>query len=178
MQDTLIMEQMAAEARAAWRDLYRDHRREVFSVCYSLLGNVSDADNAVQDTFVKVARHLRSLGDVRNARQWLIRIAVRTCLDMRKSFWRRLFHSKTDVPEQGPESPLPDQELLQNEEHERLRKLLQLLPEKQRVAVTLRYYHDLDTEAIAGVMRITTGSVKQHLHRAMERLKALYEVEP
>ena len=52
-----------------------------------------------------------------------------------------------------------------------------MLPEKQRVAVTLRYFHDLDTEAIAAVMRITPGSVKQHLHRAMERLKALYGVE-
>ena len=178
MRNTLIMERTAAKEHAAWRELYREYRRDVFSVCYSFLGNVSDADNAVQDTFVKVARHLHGLDEVRDARQWLIRIALRTCLDTRKSFWGRLFHSKAEVPEQGPEAPLPDQQLLQNEEHERLRKLLHLLPEKQRVAVTLRYFHDLDTEAIAAVMRITPGSVKQHLHRAMERLKALYGVEP
>ena len=151
---------------------------DVFAVCYSLLGNVADADNAVQDTFVKVARHLHGLHEVRDARQWLTRIAVRTCLDTRKSFWRRLFRAKEDVPEQGPALPGPDRELLQNEEHEQLRKRLQVLPEKQRVAVTLRYFHDLDTEAIAAVMHIRPGSVKQHLHRAMERLKALYEVEP
>jgi RNA polymerase sigma-70 factor, ECF subfamily len=178
MQDTLTMERPTAEAQAAWRDLYREHRRDVFSVCYSLLGNVADADNAVQDTFVKVARHLNGLHEVRDARQWLTRIAVRTCLDTRKSFWGRLFRSREDVPEQGPATPLPDQQVLQNEEHEQLRTRLRSLPEKQRVAVTLRYFHEMDTEAIAGVMRITPGSVKQHLHRAVERLKTLYEVEP
>jgi RNA polymerase sigma-70 factor (ECF subfamily) len=172
------MERPIVDLDAAWRELYVEHRRAVFAVCYSLLGNVADADNAAQDTFLKAARHLKRLPEVRDARLWLTRIAVRTCLDQRKSFWGRLFHSKAEVPDQMPGGTGPEQELLAGEEQEKLRRSLQQLPEKQRVAVTLRFYHDLDTVGIARVMGISSGAVKTHLHRGLRKLKTLYEVEP
>jgi RNA polymerase sigma factor (sigma-70 family) len=178
MQESTVMARPAAKIQADWRDLYLEYRRAVFAVCYSFLGNVPDADNAVQETFIKAARHLHRLGEVRDARLWLTRIAVRTCLDMKKSFWGRLFSSKAELSGSAPAEREPEHTLLEQEEHENLRRLLLGLPEKQRAAVTLKYFHDLDTQAIAQAMNISPGSVKTHLHRGIRRLKHLYEVEP
>src|SRR5512136_578300 len=105
MQDTTVMDRPAVDTETAWRELYLEHRRAVFAVCYSLLGNVADADNATQETFLKAARHLKRLGELQDARLWLTRIAVRACLDQRKSFWGRLFRGKAEVPEQMPAGP-------------------------------------------------------------------------
>ena len=171
------MARPVADTHTAWHELYKEYRKAVFAVCYSLLGSVSDADNAAQETFIKAARHLHRLHEVRDPRLWLTRIAVRACLDQRKSFWGRLFHSKAEVPEQMASSSEPEQEILAGEEQEKMRRSIRQLPEKQRVAVTLRYYHDLDTVGIAEAMGVSPGAVKTHLHRALRKLKALYEVE-
>jgi RNA polymerase sigma factor (sigma-70 family) len=178
MQDATVLERPVTELQADWRDLYVEHRRTVFAVCYSFLGSVPDADNATQETFLKAARHLDRMDGIRDVRLWLTRIAVRTCLDMKKSFWGRLFASRGELPEHLQAPPEPERSLLEREEQEKLRRFLRKLPEKQRAAVTLKYYHDLDTDAIAHVLHVSAGSVKTHLHRGIQRLKQLYEVEP
>jgi len=178
MQNSTVMDRAATDASADWRDLYLEHRRAVFAVCYSFLGNVPDADNATQETFIKAARHLHRMDEVRDARLWLTRIAVRACLDMRKSFWRRLFASKADLSEHLQAVQGPERDLLEREEHEKLQGVLKRLSQKQRAAVTLKYYHDMDIEGIARVMGISVGSVKTHLHRGIRKLRALYEAEP
>ena len=159
-----------------WRVLYEEHRRAVFGVCYALLNNVADADNATQEVFLKVRRHLDRLDAVQDHRAWLTRIAVRASQDQRKSFWRRLFTGRSAMPELAS-PPSAHAELEASEEQVRLRAAIGGLSKQQATAVALRYYHDMDIAAIARAMGIAEGSVKVHLHRGVQRLRRLLKEE-
>lgn len=165
-----------ADPADRWRTLYEEHRRAVFGVCYSILGSVADADNATQEVFLKARRHLGELDAVRDERAWLVRIAVRASQDQRKSFWRRLFTGRAAMPDLA--SPPSAHEAVEaSEDQVRLRAAIARLSNQQRTAVALKYYHDMDTAAIARAMGIASGSVKVHLHRGVKRLRELLEEE-
>jgi RNA polymerase sigma-70 factor (ECF subfamily) len=170
-----VIPRPVADPAEQWRALYEEHRRTVFGVCYALLGNVADADNATQEVFLKVRRHLGDLDGVRDERAWLQRIAVRTSQDQRKSFWRRLFTGRAAMPPDLASHPSAHAELEASEEQVRLRAAIAKLSKQQRTAVALKYYRDMDIAAIANAMGVAQGSVKVHLHRGVANLRKLLE---
>jgi RNA polymerase sigma-70 factor (ECF subfamily) len=164
-----------ADPAERWRALYEEHRKAVFSVCYALLGSVPDADNATQEVFLKARRHLHRLDTLRSERAWLVRVAVRTCQDQRKSFWRRLFTGRAEMPPDRGSPATAHAEMEATEEQIRVRAAIARLSKQQRTAVALKYYHAMDTAAIARAMGVAEGSVKVHLHRGVANLRKLLE---
>lgn len=150
---------------AAMERLYDAHRSMVFAVGLSVCGNGSDADEVLQETFL---RAFRSLGEWRGQAQfatWLYSIALRTALNWKSRFVRR---PRPAAPE---EFTVPEDRLVQREELDRLSQAIEDLPVQQRLVLTLKHLKGLSLAEIAGLQGCAVGTVKSNLHHAMAKLK-------
>jgi RNA polymerase sigma-70 factor, ECF subfamily len=125
-----------------------------------------DVDDLFQDTWLRVIRSAHRFDPRRRFSTWLFQIAVNRCRD-----WRRrpppdpvdpADHAGGALAPPGTSDARLDAE-----------RLLAALPEGQRSAVILRYFHDCDEEDVARILRVPRGTVKSRLHHAMRRMIAL-----
>jgi RNA polymerase sigma-70 factor, ECF subfamily len=160
--------------RTAFDVLVRRHQRAIYGVCYRFAGDHADASDLAQDAFVRAYRGLaRFKGDAAFG-TWLYRIAVNVCLS----------RASTTTPALDPIEPLeladsrgdrPDAPLQRAEDTARVKAAIARLPEKQRMTVILRVYHELPHEAIARTLGSTVGTVKANFFHALRNLRKLLE---
>jgi RNA polymerase sigma-70 factor (ECF subfamily) len=130
----------------------------------------ADADEALQETFLKLHVHLKQRGDERNLRGWLFQVARNVVRDQRKSArWQRTVSSH-DAPFH-PADPQadPEQQAIQDESRRRLHAAIEKLRPRQRECVLLRL-SGLSFREIAGVLGVQVSSVAETVSRALERL--------
>jgi len=145
---------------------------ELMGTLYHLLGNMDDASDALQETFIKCWRNRHQVPEIDNLRAWIFRIAVNTGRDMRMTAWRRkrqaLGEAEALVPscETGPE-----QQAHQSEQMEQLRLAVLELREEEREVFLLRQNGDLTYEAIAETLAIPLGTVKTRMRKALANLR-------
>ncbi len=150
---------------ACMERLYDAHREMVFAVGVAVCGNAADADEVLQETFL---RAFRSLGEFRGAARfstWLYAIATRTALNWKSRFVRRPAPPPPSAPEAGVD-PLEREERLG-----RLASAIDDLPVQQRLALTLKHLQGLSLAEIAAMQGCAVGTVKSNLHHAMMKLK-------
>ena len=145
---------------------------ELLGTLYYLTGNLEDARDALQETFIKCWRNQHKLVEVRNLKAWVFRIALNTGRDIRQTAWRR---RRRPLPED--ETTLasaqkgPVHEAERSEEMSRLREAIQCLrPEEQEVFL-LRQNGDMTYEEIATTLEVPTGTVKTRMRLAMSKLR-------
>lgn len=136
----------------------------VLRMCWMLLHDRELARDATQESFLKAYRALPTLrfGDTEQA--WLMRIAINTCKDMRRSrWWRWVNRSLTpdDLPEPAAEAELPDDTPF---------RAVMALPEKYRQVVLLHYYQGLSLEEIARALGVPASTARSRLLRARDKL--------
>jgi RNA polymerase sigma factor (sigma-70 family) len=122
-----------------------------------------DVDDLHQETWLRVVRAAGRFDPTRRFSTWLFQIALNLCRD----WHRRPPPDPVDPHDIVLTSPAPSDAGLD------ARALLAALPEGQRSAVILRYYHDLDEDEVAKILDVPRGTVKSRLHHAMKRLVAL-----
>ena len=166
----------AAQAgdQAAFAALVRLFSRDVYGKAFSILKNHQDADDVVQETFLRVYRALPGFRFESSFRTWLITIATRQALNYRERLARD--QESLDLPEEGLEHPALRVEetqatvLLDEEARRLLREALPRLPRRQKEALTLKLQHDWKYERIAEEMGTSVGSVKAHIFHAIQNL--------
>ena len=146
-----------------------------------LLGAGADADDVVQEAFVKAYRALGSLRDGAPFRPWLLRIVANETKNLHRSSGRRAARERradvADFPTVQP--PVDPADLaVGREDQERLRAELLNLPLPQRLVVICRYLLDLDEAETATVLGIARGTVKSRSHRALDRLRVTLTADP
>lgn len=156
-------------------DLHRAHYRSLVRLAYLLLGDQGRSEEVVQDAFVKLQLRWGGLRQVDKAPAYL-RSAVlnqaRSALRHRKVVDR---HDARRTVE--PASLSPEAAALAGVDHERVVAALRLLPDRQREALALRFYLDLSEAEMAAAMKVSSGSVKTHVHRGLAALARLLEEE-
>lgn len=159
------------------RELYEAYKRDVYRMCFYLLRNGPDAEDACQDVFVQAFRHDRS--GVDHPRAWLMRIAVNTCRNLsrrnRMRQWKQSLLTAWEKPGQAAASA--QQAAERNESASELARLLGKLPEKLRAAVILKYVHDMKVAEIALALDIPEGTAKSRIHNGLRRLRRIMEEE-
>jgi RNA polymerase sigma-70 factor (ECF subfamily) len=150
----------------------REHARLVYRVAYSVLRNHHDAEDATQETFVRVLRYRRKLAGVREPRTWLARIAWRVAVDRR----RRASEFALDAPDEPAlqirsRAAGADEVLLGAEMSEILEKLIAALPAKLRYPLTLSTVAEMSPADIAEVLGINEAAVRSRLFRARQILR-------
>jgi RNA polymerase sigma-70 factor (ECF subfamily) len=172
-EDTVLMADLAVGDRAALARLVERHGRGLGIVAARYLGDEAEAEEVVQEAFLRAWRSAARYDPARGApATWLYRIAVNLCIDRRRRRGLRRFVGLEEAPE--PADPAPD--ALDRADGrarlERVRGLIAALPARQRMALLLAAVAGLDTGEIARSMGTSRGSAEQLLVRARRRLRA------
>ncbi len=157
--------------------LVDEYAGTLYRVAYSVLKNQQDAEDAVQEAFLRVLRHRAMLGEVRDKRVWLIRIVWNIVLDRKRRAKTR--PETDDIAELGrvlPASGLSAEErAAAAQHHAQILALVEQLPAKEREVLTLSAFDELSSVEIAEVLGITESSVRSRLFRARNLMAKLLE---
>ena len=178
----------AQDERGAWLlDAFAEHRRELHVHCYRLAGNVADADDLVQETFLRAWRARRHFEGRASARTWLYRIATNLFLDSRKAAARRTVPSGDPLEWSTELGPYPDA-LLEADPQAgvaaretvelALLAALMYLPPRQRSAFVLRDVHGWTAQEVAGTLDTPVTALNSLLQRARRTLRGRVPSDP
>ena len=148
--------------KARFNDAARRYQNMVYRTALHALGSPQDADDAVQEVFLRLFRYKEPFEGEEHLRRWLLRVTVNYCRDVLKSPWRRRRVSWEELPE-TPVFDKPQQAALYRE--------VMALPEKYRTVLDLFYYEELSVREIAEVLGLRQSAVTTRLHRARVMLK-------
>ena len=151
------------------RQMIDENQTALLRMCYLYLHDVQLAEDAVQETFIKAVRAWDSFRGEAGVRTWLTRIAMRTCMDMRRGFWFRRVDRRV-TPEM-----LPDRAQEAEEGESALTLAVMNLPKKEREVILLYYYQDMNMKDIAETLGVTQPTVSYRLRRAKEKLRTELE---
>ena len=149
-------------------EAFQKYGDRTFSAAFSVCRNHVDADDAVQDAFIKYYSMGLDYESEEHIRAWLIRVAVNRAKDIASSFWRK---NKVAWEEYMDELPF------ETPEDSRLFEAVMRLPDKYRVVIHLFYYEEYALSEIAKILRLREGTVKSRLSRGRRLLKNMLEEE-
>lgn len=166
-----IQEALKGDDRA-FGNLVEKYQKPVFSLCYRMLGNSRDAEDASQESFIRAYRYLKRYDPNRSFATWLLSIAAHYCIDRTRK--KRLPTISTDViPAEivaDHNAPNPEKEFRGREKELLIQNIMNELKPTDRAAVILRYWHDYSEVEIADALDLTVSAVKSRLYRARRSL--------
>ncbi|MGC1377640.1 MAG: sigma-70 family RNA polymerase sigma factor [Anaerolineales bacterium] len=161
----------------AFTRLVEQYQTPVYNLCYRMLGEVEYAEDAAQESFLRVYRNLARYDRQRSFATWLLSITAHYCIDCLRR--RRFTMISIDAERNDDERPMefpdvnalnPEQETVRIEEQAMLQRVLQKLDATDRAAVILRYWYDFSEIEISESLSLTVSAVKSRLHRARKEL--------
>lgn len=157
----------------AFRRLMELYRAKILSICLNLLRDKVDAEEAAQDSFVKIYLHLKDFDQTKNFGVWAASIAVNTCRDRLRRRVRagRIFREITDADADRAHEPAEDVE--SKERLAAVERALEKLPSKLKEVIVLKAYGNYSYEDIAGILKVRAGTVMSRLFRARAKLTGL-----
>lgn len=171
------------EARERYAELVGRHQRRASRIAYHYLRDPADADEAVQDAFVKAYSHLGTFREELPFEVWFTRILINGCLDRIKARTRRerWMTSMPDGPggerdfaERTPgRGPSPEDQLLARERRQRLAEAIARLPDRQRSVFMLSHYEGCTSREVSHMTGLNESTVRVHLFRAVRKLRAM-----
>ncbi len=144
----------------------RTYGNSLYRLCYVMLNNEKDAEDAVQDTFIKYIEKSPAFADSEHEKAWLITVAQNRCRDILR---QRKRYSQTDIE--------VVQEYIAPTENSSILDTLMTLPEKFRLVLTLYYIEEYRVEDIAKIIGKTPSAVKMRLQKGRRLLKEAYGKE-
>ena len=140
----------------------------------SVLTDPTEAEDAVQETFIKAALNLDRYRTGTNFRAWLYTIALNTCRGMlrKRGVRQRLENILSNMPSAWMR-PYPEERMIEMETCQALKTAVETLDEKHRLPILLRFVHDLSISEIAQILGIREGTVHSRLHYAIKKLRWL-----
>jgi RNA polymerase sigma-70 factor, ECF subfamily len=191
-QDSLVAGEIKALVVAGQRDAARERfaelvalqQRRAARIAYHYLRDAHDADEAVQDAFVKVFTHITTYREELPFEVWFTRILVNGCLDLRKARARRLRWSlpMTPAPDAAPVEPpspgqTPEDRLVASDRARQITAAVDQLPDRQRTVFTLCQIGEQSTGEVSQALGLSEATVRVHLFRAIRKLRKLLERE-
>ncbi len=179
--DSQIVARVRAGDREAYRVLVERHSRGVFKLAYRMMGNESDAEDVVQEAFLRAFRNLRQFDETASFSTWLYRIAANHALDSLRMRKRHGRHEQVDSEEfsttaaaAGAE-PWPDRIAYSGQVSVRVRSAMNTLTEQERSAFVLRHFEGCSIEEIAGTLGLAQSAAKHSVFRAVQKLRRALE---
>ncbi len=169
--------QVTQESRELQSRFVSENLRRIFLQIYRIVGNVDDAQDLTQETFIKALQRQAQVRDLEKSGHWLSRIASNTAIDfMRRQ--GRFLHTGIDElaePIAAPRQDSPEATLLRAERTAYLEDGLQLLSGRERTALVLRDVEDLPAEEVARQMGCTKATVRSHIANARIKFRRYLE---
>ena len=177
------------EARERFAELVTRHQRRAARIAYHYLRDAADADEAVQDAFVKAYTHCGTFREELPFEVWFTRILINGCLDRLKVRRRReRWIAPPVVDSAGVErdpseylpshAPSPEDHVLADERRRQLHAALAKLPERQRLVFMMSHFEGQSSREVSTLTGLNESTVRVHLFRAIRRLRGLLAVTP
>jgi RNA polymerase sigma-70 factor, ECF subfamily len=157
--------------------LVTEYSTTLYRVAYSVTRNAADAEDVVQETFLRVLRHADKLSEVRDYRVWLVRITWNLVLDRkRRAKTRPQVDNFDELARILPADELSAEKLaITAQRHARILRLIETLPEREREVLLLSAVKELSTVEIALVLQTTESTIRSRLYRARHALAGMLE---
>jgi len=169
----------------AFRVLVERHSRSLFRLAFRMTGNQQDAEDVVQESFLRAYKQLGKFDERASFGTWLYRIAANCSLDLVRSRKRRSEHlapqessgSEMDDPVTllPALEPTPDRMAFSGEVRERVEKAMQELSPTERTAFVLRHFEGMCMEEVSRVLDCQPGAAKHSVFRAVQKLRRALE---
>jgi len=173
------------EARERFSGLVTAHQRRASRIAYQYLRDASEADEAVQDAFLKVFSHIGAYREAWPFEVWFTRILINGCLDRRKARGRRdrwfvggEISSADEARASAAGPPDPEHRLLSRERRARLAGAIDRLDGRQRTVFMLCHYGDCTPREVSVMTGLNESTVRVHLFRAARKLRGLLGGQP
>ena len=178
--DAAAVARVRAGEKDAFRLLVERHSQTIFRLAFRMMENEHDAEEIVQDTFLRAYRALDGFESRANFGTWIYRIAINRCYDLlnqRKSRHQVYPTEESDVDdsdlvEQIPaKDPSPERSLLSQEIEVRVRSAMEQLTARERTAFVLRHFEGRSIEEIAQALNVREVAARNSVHRAVQKLR-------
>lgn len=159
----------------AFAELVELHQQAVYNLAYRMLGNVDEAEDATQETFLRAYQHLRRYDPTRPFKTWLLSIASNYCIDCirkRRLTWLSIDEPLPPHPALTSSETAPEHAAMDSEQAAAIQSLLNGLAPDYRAAVILRYWYDMSYAEIAEALETSESAIKSRLFRARQMLAA------
>ena len=164
-------------AADSFRAVVEEHSRMVFRLAMRMTGNASDAEDVVQETFLKAHRSFGSFDSRASVATWIYRIAMNASIDVLRRRRSTSAPGSRSSEEGDPmdalpsSNPLPDRMAFSGQVDRRVASALTLLSARERSAFILRHMEGMSVEGISEVLQIGPNAVKQTVFRAVQKLR-------
>lgn len=169
----------AAHTLSEISGLATEHSALLFRVAFSVLRHASDAEDVVQETFLRVLKHRKKLASVENPRIWLVRIAWNLALDRKRRLRAMpVVDEAEEIFSNRAGGEISAESVLSGAQScARIFRMIDKLPRKEREVLRLSALDELATPEIAAILKTTESSVRSCLFRARQRLRERMEAE-
>ena len=151
----------------AFTNIVEAYQRPVYNLCYRMLGDGYEAEDAAQETFLRAYHNIKRYDDSRSFSTWLLSIAAHFCIDqIRKRRMKLISLDETPYLEPPDKNPGPEGYLGIQEEQKKIQELLGTLKPQDRAAVVMFYWYEFSYEEIGDALGLSLSAVKSRLHRA------------
>lgn len=181
--DTRLAKLARGGDRAAFAELVELYKDKIYHLAYRMLRSRHEAEEIVQETFLRVYMNLDRYDENQKFSTWIYRIATNLCIDRLRK--RKVNYSLDAEMGDGEGSdwystlasqdPSPDNQVLLSETQMQIRESIETLPEKYKAVVILRYLQDLSLQEISDVLSMPVTTIKTRLHRGREFLRKKLE---
>lgn len=167
----LIQRTLAGDAEA-FTCLVEAYQNSIYNLAYRMLGDADEAEDAAQETFLRLYTRLDTYDSQKKFSSWILSIASHYCIDR----LRRRRHTQVSLDDIvswrwfPSRDVAPEEQTLREEQRDEIRHLLEELPPHYRAVMVLRYWHEMSYDEIAGALGTTQSTVKSRLHRARKMM--------
>jgi RNA polymerase sigma-70 factor (ECF subfamily) len=182
MDETTLVQAAQNGNSDAFRQLFEDNKQMVFTIAYKYVQNREDAEDILQETFIKAYHSLDKfrMGEDTNFTSWLYRIGINSAIDLLRKNRKMKDHShgpgNFDKISLNEESHDPAHTTSIKDIREKIDYVLNRLTSRQRMIFILRHYQQLSTQEIAEYMDCSQGSIKKQLFRAVTTIKDHFKI--
>ena len=183
--EVAFVDRLQVGSDEAFETLIHLYQAPIYNVAYRILGDASEASDAVQETFMKIFRGIKTFRGESGLKTWIYRIAISESLNRQRWWkrWRR--HAPISIDDTTPNGarlveitdsgPTPESACARREMEREVQRALNGLSFEHRVAVVLRDIEGLSYEEIAETLGLSLGTVKSRLWRARSEMKTKLE---
>jgi RNA polymerase sigma-70 factor, ECF subfamily len=172
-----VVDQIRGGEPEAFQELVERYKKKIYYLAYDMTGNHQDAEDVSQEVFLRVFRFMKDFRGEAKLSSWLYRITMNVCIDQQRRRGPIIISLHHDVEKEGEmeiedsRSPSPVRQAEADAMQKDIERALQNLTPRERAVFTLRHYNDLMVREIAEILKISDGTVKSLLFRAVRRLR-------
>ncbi len=171
-QDLVRRLQSGKNPDLAFKELVDLYKERLYWQIRNIVKNHDDADDVLQNTFIKVFRNISKFKGESKLFSWLYRIATNEAITFLNSRSQKIQVSNEELQEKLIDNLQSDIYFEGKEIQLKLQKAITSLPEKQRLVFNMRYFQDLKYQEIAEILQVTESSLKSNYHHAVKKVEA------